>query len=92
MDPIRSGEGVNFAGNKNRAILMTQNTKSTAYFMVLMYKNSKISDKILFRGEGDSGMALLVVFLSVKTRIGLEKLYYCVIDQSCIQRNWVNLA
>ena len=34
----------------------------------------------------------LDIFQSVKTGIGWKILHYCVIDQSVIQRNWVNLA
>ena len=37
-------------------------------------------------------MALLDIFQSVKTGIVWKRLRYCVIDQSGIKRDWVNLA
>ena len=42
--------------------------------------------------QGESVMALLDIFQSVKTGIEWKWLRYCVIDQSSIQRDWVNLA
>ena len=42
--------------------------------------------------KGESVMALLDINQSVKTGIGWENWRYYVIDQSGIQRDWVNLA
>ena len=38
--------------------------------------------------QGESVMALLDIFKSMKTGIRWKKLHYCVIDQSGIQRDW----